>query len=118
MINGDKLILVGSKSVSYVYERSYINRDQQTLIAVYSIAQAMPKLIQAYTFDGYLQDSRIVDNQLVLVSSMGMSRGPIYKMAARASTTSTLDMSKISLTAQDILPKWSMLTYGTIKGKN
>lgn len=118
LINGDKLILVGSKSVSYVYERSYINRDQQTLIAVYSIAQAMPKLIQAYTFDGYLQDSRIVDNQLVLVSSMGMSRGPIYKMAARASTTSTLDMSKISLTAQDILPKWSMLTYGTIKGKN
>ncbi len=120
LINWNKLILVGSKSLPYIQARvdaSFVARDQQALIAVYSIAQATPKLIQAYTFDGYLQDTRIVDNNLVLVSTQSLSRWPVYKMA-NVGSTPAIDTSKISLKAQDILPKWSTLTYATIKSAN
>jgi len=77
LINGSQLILVGTKSQpysQYSYERAFVYRDQQVLIAVYDISKATPKLLQAYTYDGWLQDSRIVDNQLVLVTSQSLNR--------------------------------------------
>lgn len=117
LINGDKLILIGSKSMPYyAYDASYIARDQQALIAVYSISQATPKLIQAYTFDGYFQDSRVVDNQLVLISSQSLNRWPVYKLVNNG--TQWVSPSSFAIKAQDILPKWSTLVYATVKNRD
>jgi hypothetical protein len=65
-------LLVGSKSIPYNQakaDKSFVYRDQQVLLAVYSIEQLTPKLLTAYTFDGYLQDSRVVNGELVLITS-------------------------------------------------
>jgi hypothetical protein len=93
---------------------SYIQRDQQTLVALYNITNARPQLVKAYTFDGSLQDSRIVNNKLVLISTQSMYRGPIYRVMEDTSTQSS-SPSDFKVKAQDVLPTWTVLTPTTTK---
>jgi hypothetical protein len=121
LINKDKLILLWTKSLPYVSavaDSSYVYRNQQTIIAVYSIAKMRPTLLQAFTFDWWLQDSRVVDNHLVLVSSQSLSRGPVYRAyddQAPSKIAWPIPAPHMNVQASDILPKWSTLIPAVVK---
>ncbi len=125
LIYKDKLLLLWTKSMPYmsakISQSSYVQRDQQTLVAIYSIVQARPQLLKAHTFDGWLQDSRIANNKLVLVSTQSLYRGPIYRAMedkAITNSSSSVSMPSVSLKATDILPTWTTLTPTTTKWRN
>lgn len=121
LINKDKLMLVWTKSLPYVsavIDSSYVYRNQQTIIAVYSITQMRPKLLQAFTFDWWLQDSRVVDNHLVLISSQSLTWGPVYRAyedAAPSKIAGPVPVQNFSVSSQDILPRWTTLVPAVVK---
>lgn len=118
LIDNDKLILVGTKSLPYspaVASSSYVYRNQQALIAVYSITETTPKLLQAYSLDWWLQDARVVENNLVLIASQPLSWGPVYKAYEETSRMGASWLPQTTpIRAQDILPRWTTLVPGVV----
>lgn len=127
LVQGNKLILVGNKSVPYnAYKaaNTFVYHDQQVLVAVYSTENITPKLIKAYTFDGYLQDSRVVNNELILITSQWLNRQPVYTAVSdmvNKNTTKAVNIKDFSVSSKDVMPTWNTLTSVTKKlpsGKN
>jgi hypothetical protein len=85
------------------------------IIAIYDVSNvAAPKMVQSYLYDGYLQDSRIVNNKLVLVATQSFNRGPIYRAVDDMVSNNTrrlLMPSEFSIKASDILPRWTTVSY-------
>lgn len=46
---------------------------RQTVILVYNVSTpSNPLLVQSYTYDGYLQDARVVKGKLVLITQKSL----------------------------------------------
>ncbi len=122
-LNNGKLIVLGAKSAPYVaYQTSIIARDQKTSIMIYNVANPKtPQLESAYEYDGYLQESRLVNNKLVLVTSQSFTRGPVYMMRDKMMqdpAQQSIKPTDFTFTARDALPSWTSLQPTTITYKN
>lgn len=105
-----KLIVLGGKNNPYIsYQSSMISRDQKAMVIVYDVTNPKaPRLLNAYEYDGNIQESRLVDgNRLVLVTSQYMTWGPVYMMRDKAMSsaeTATIKPEDFSFKARDLLP--------------
>lgn len=122
-LSAGKLVVIGSKSSPYIsYAASMIARDQKASVLIYDVTNpSSPRLQSAYEYDGYIQESRLVDGKLVLVTSQGFTWGPVYLMRDKAMATSSSQSIKaedFTFTAADILPKWTSMQPTTITYKN
>lgn len=122
-VNNGKLIVLGAKNAPYVaYQTSIISRDQKTTIMIYNIANPKaPQLESAYEYDGYVQESRLINNKLVLVTSQSFTWGPVYMMREKIMqdpAQQTIKPTDFSFTARDALPSWTSLQPTTITYKN
>ena len=70
-LNGDKLIILGSR---YTSKSDSVLWSNRTLVIVYDISDlenlSLEKLSEVY---GYFQDARMINNQLYLISSISLS---------------------------------------------
>lgn len=124
LYNG-KLVVLGTKSVPYAYnsfQTSMIQRDQRSAVLIYDVSNAKaPKLMSAYEYDGTLQESRLVDGKLVLMSAQYMSRGPVYYARDKimnSSSPETLKPSDFKFSAREFLPTRTSMQPTTITYRN
>lgn len=118
-----RLVVLGSKTNPYIsYRSSMIARDQKISVLVYDVSNPKaPKLQSAYEYDGNLQESRLIDGKLILVTSQYLSWGPIYAArdaAMESSKTQTISPKDFSFTARDMLPSRTSMQPTTITYKN
>lgn len=119
------LIVVGGKAAPYAYnayETSMIARDQKATVMIYDITNPKaPKLQSAYEYDGYIQESRVVDGKLVLITSQSFTRGPVYMMrdkAMQTTTSQTIKPTDFAFTSRQLLPSWTSMQPTTITYRN
>lgn len=122
-LSNKKLIIIAGKSAPYIaYQNSMIAHDQKVSVMIYDVTNAQaPKLQSAYEYDGYVQESRVIDGKLVLVTSQSFNWGPVYlqrdKMMQSASPES-IKASDFTISVRDVLPSWTSLQPTTINYKN
>lgn len=80
-----------------------------------------PKLQSAYEYDGYMQEARMIDGRLVMITSQPLTWGPIYYPADKAISANPGQTPKpedFAFAAGDLLPKWTSLRPMTIRYRN
>lgn len=118
-----KLIVLGGKTAQYnTYQTSMVARDQKASILVYDVSRPeAPRLQNAYEYDGTIQESRVADGKLILVTSQMITRGPVYMMRDKMmqnTANQSIQPDKFTFTAHDLLPTWTALNPTTITYKN
>ena len=124
-LQNNKLVVIWGVNLNrgqgYYNTARFMYRDQQSMILVYDIAKsATPVFIQWYTYDGRLQESRVVDGNLILTVQSSVSWQPIYSAVyemIEKNTTQSLSKDKFKLTAKEVLPQLSTFTYKIITPK-
>ena len=99
-----------------------IAQDQKVLVLVYDTTNiTAPKLQNAYEYDGYMQDARLIDGRLVMVTSQAFTWGPVYAARDKAmssTTAQTIKPEEFTFVAKDVLPKRTSMRPTTIKYRN
>lgn len=118
-VSKGKLVVIGSKSSPYgTYYSSMIARDQKIAIIIYDVTNPKaPKLTNAYEYEGYLQESRLIDGMLTMVTSQSLTWGPVYTMREKVmaqTNTQTIDADDFTFTARELLPTWVAMKPTTI----
>lgn len=122
LMQGDRLVLLGSKQItrpqSYYEKAAYVYRDSVSFIVVYSLANTQkPSLVGAYTYDGWLGESRIVDGKLVFSSSWNVNRQPVYAAVndmVYKNSAKEVRVDQFQVRASEVLPQWTMLKQRVI----
>lgn len=93
------------------------------MVLVYDTTNIVaPKLQNAYEYDGYMQEARLIDGKLVMVTSQPFTWGPVYYFstdkAVSANAASAPKPEDFAFTARDVLPKRTSMRPTTITYKN
>ncbi len=94
-VANNRLVIVGQKYYSSLYpywNYRWYTPDQKTFVAVYNVSNpSSPVLEHSHEVDGYLQDSRLVGNQLYFLTQSDFRIAPIYTTQFAKSKTQTQD---------------------------
>lgn len=123
-LSDGKLIVIGSKNnPSISYRSSMVALSEKIQVVMYDVnTPSSPKLLSAYEYDGYLQESRLTDGRLVLITSQPITWGPIFTARDEAMSSAqpkTIDADDFTFAARDILPTRTAMRPSviTINGK-
>lgn len=124
-LQNNKLVILGwvnlNRGPSYYTTARYVYRDQQTMILVYDIAKsATPVFVQGYTYDGRLQESRVVDGNLIMTVQSSIGWQPVYSAVndmISNTTKKSLKKEEFTIAAKDVLPQLSTFTYKVVTPK-
>lgn len=101
LIDGNTIALVSSRyvSVNYDYNRYFFDRSTKTNVLVLDITdKAKPGILRLFDFPGQLQDSRLSNGKLYVVSNLYFNRGPIYSILSEKKSIDDV------LTVQNVIP--------------
>ena len=82
LISNNTLALVSTRYTENNFDdrTSFFDTNTKTNVYVLNIAnKTQPKIIRLFDFPGQLQDARLNDGKLYIVSNLYFSRGPIYR---------------------------------------
>lgn len=82
LISNNTLALVSTRytETNFDVRTSFFDKSTKTNVYVLNIAnKSDPKIIRLFDFPGQLQDARLNDGKLYIVSNLYFSRGPIYR---------------------------------------
>ncbi len=81
LLDGNKLVLVSSRylNLSYDYNKSFFDKNTRTNIVVFDMTNREKlSIVRLFDFPGQIQESRLSNGKLTVVSNLWFSRWPIY----------------------------------------